>query len=710
MKEILYDLPKECLEEDIFGWSPIVNRISDIIKFQSKVDHSCFTIGVYGKWGEGKTSLMNMVCENLKNEKGIKIIHFNPWLFKDQESLLLDYFKTLQSGITNKKVVEKIKKYGPLVSIGISGVLNLALPGTGSLLKGSLDQVIDAVSEIKNDLASLKKEVNDSIILSKQHYLIIIDDVDRLDKDELHTLFKLVRQNADFVNTTYMIAMDAELVAKSIGCRFESGDEKSGKNFLEKIIQVPFFVPKVQRGHLNKMLNTLLLPKIEILLSESGKRTTKIDEIKESLNLYVSPLFNSAREIIVYINSLTIILPLVYKDVNISDLCLLEALKLFHPKGYNIIRQNKLIITDSIEPSFKDISESPEIRQHKRNDFIEKLFENIESDKTLYLKEIIERLLGPFISPSYHNNVHTLNEKSICSSYYFNNYFQYTHPDDIISDDETDRLIEDLGSASQEELIERFEFYYKTYGIDELKRVVYMILPMKNTYNINNDTVGLICVALARLSINKTRRFYTEPESGFHIEFNICDILNSYVVNRNENKLDGSITHDYEKQIEIIENIFLIEEILPFHLFLATHLYEKCNVCYSEREKIDKIFLKLIQQNIENNGIESMFTLGQTPTTVLFGIWKMMDSDNYTEQVNDYINNENFDVVRFVSKMIYNTDDKSYEKFCELFDADKIFEKLNKIDPKIILENQYSIGYFMRLHKINTNQYSKSES
>ena len=710
MKEILYDLPKECLEEDIFGWSPIVNRISDIIKFQSKVDHSCFTIGVYGKWGEGKTSLMNMVCENLKNEKGIKIIHFNPWLFKDQESLLLDYFKTLQSGITNKKVVEKIKKYGPLVSIGISGVLNLALPGTGSLLKGSLDQVIDAVSEIKNDLASLKKEVNDSIILSKQHYLIIIDDVDRLDKDELHTLFKLVRQNADFVNTTYMIAMDAELVAKSIGCRFESGDEKSGKNFLEKIIQVPFFVPKVQRGHLNKMLNTLLLPKIEILLSESGKRTTKIDEIKESLNLYVSPLFNSAREIIVYINSLTIILPLVYKDVNISDLCLLEALKLFHPKGYNIIRQNKLIITDSIEPSFKDISESPEIRQHKRNDFIEKLFENIESDKTLYLKEIIERLLGPFISPSYHNNVHTLNEKSICSSYYFNNYFQYTHPDDIISDDETDRLIEDLGSASQEELIERFEFYYKTYGIDELKRVVYMILPMKNTYNINNDTVGLICVALARLSINKTRRFYTEPESGFHIEFNICDILNSYVVNRNENKLDGSITHDYEKQIEIIENIFLIEEILPFHLFLATHLYEKCNVCYSEREKIDKMFFKLIQQNIENNGIESMFTLGQTPTTVLFGIWKMMDSDNYTEQVNDYINNENFDVVRFVSKMIYNTDDKSYEKFCELFDADKIFEKLNKIDPKIILENQYSIGYFMRLHKINTNQYSKSES
>jgi hypothetical protein len=297
-----------------------------------------------------------------------------------------------------------------------------------------------------------------------------------------------------------------------------------------------------------------------------------------------------------------------------------------------------------------------------------------------------------------------LNEKSICSSYYFNNYFQYTHPDDIISDDETDRLIEDLGSASQEELIERFEFYYKTYGIDELKRVVFLILHMKNSYNINNDTVGLICVALARLSINKTRRFYTEPESGFHIEFNICDILNSYVVNRDENKLDGSITHDYEKQVEIIENIFLIEEILPFHLFLATHLYEKCSVCYAEREKIDKIFFDLIKRYIEKYKIDSMFKLDQTPITVLFGIWKEVDSDDFNLQVNSFMMSDEFDVVNFVNKMIYNSDEKYYNKFCELFDADIIYSKLKEIDPEIIRENQSSLGYFIRMHRNNSEE------
>jgi hypothetical protein len=94
-----------------------------------------------------------------------------------------------------------------------------------------------------------------------------------------------------------------------------------------------------------------------------------------------------------------------------------------------------------------------------------------------------------------------------------------------------------------------------------------------------------------------------------------------------------------------------------------------------------------------------MFKLSQTPTTVLFGIWKEMDPDGYTEQVNNFIKSEEFDVVSFVNKMIYNSDEKYYNKFCELFDSDIIFEKLNEFDPEIISENQNSIGYFLRKYK-----------
>ena len=88
---------------------------------------------------------------------------------------------------------------------------------------------------------------------------------------------------------------------------------------------------------------------------------------------------------------------------------------------------------------------------------------------------------------------------------------------------------------------------------------------MKNFYNINNDSIGLMCVALTRLSLNDTRKYYTEPEVGIHIEFFICEILNSYVVSLDEKTRGESIIQDYEKQVEIIENIFSVEKYtFPF--------------------------------------------------------------------------------------------------------------------------------------------------
>ena len=83
----------------------------------------------------------------------------------------------------------------------------------------------------------------------------------------------------------------------------------------------------------------------------------------------------------------------------------------------------------------------------------------------------------------------------------------------------------------------------------------------------------------------------------------------------------------------------------------------------------------------------------------MFGIWKELDSDDYYLQVNNFIRSEEFDVVRLVNKMIYNYEEKYYNKFCELFDAHIIYSKLKEIDPEVIRENQSSLGYFMRKYK-----------
>ena len=83
----------------------------------------------------------------------------------------------------------------------------------------------------------------------------------------------------------------------------------------------------------------------------------------------------------------------------------------------------------------------------------------------------------------------------------------------------------------------------------------------------------------------------------------------------------------------------------------------------------------------------------------MFGIWKELDSDDYNLQVNNFIRSEEFDVVRLVNKMIYNYEEKYYNKFCELFNSDIIYSKLKEIDPEVIRENQSSLGYFIRKYK-----------
>lgn len=703
-QDIIIDSPKEKLEDDLFGWAPIVNRIADIIRLKSSVNHDCFTIGIYGKWGEGKSSLMNMVCENLSHEKNITIIHFNPWLFKDQESLLLDFFKTLQKGNISDEFVNKIKQYGPMVSLGVSGLVNLALPGMGTIVGKSLNKYIKAVSSIKSDISELKKEVNISICRSKKHLLIVVDDVDRLDKDELHALFKLIRQNADFVNTTYMIAMDVDMVAKSIGQRFEGGDEKSGKNFLEKIIQVPFYLPKIQRGHIHKLFEMYLFPRLEEILKEGGASTTSKTDIRVSFNSRIIPLFTTVREVIVYTNSLLLTLPLIYREVNISDFCQLEALKLFHPKAYDRISEEKRFLTEPIVtmrvPGRENEDEIKKIKEAKSN-FINELLEGALYEKSRLIRNIINDILYPFLSSSssvtfdiwkYEKN------KRLCTRTYFDKYFIYTSPDDIIGDTESDSFIKELPSIDEEALLNKFEHYYGKFGFNELMRVIHQVLSNKEWFELSNECVEKICIALSRLSVNKKRKQYSERE-GDQFEITISHLIETYIYNIENQGYGSRLIADDERQWKVVERILSEKEVELFHLFFATHICVNLSIYNNYTNEIDDLVLDLLRRFIDQRGIAPIFGLSPIPITTLFKIWNDKEPEKYKEKVNAYLSEVSTDVVPLVRKFMYDTRDEKFNDFWLLFDENIIYNRVKDINPDTVEDYHTSVGVFIKYYQ-----------
>ncbi|SRR6266487_5816801 len=87
------DQPINSKEEDRFNRWPFAQRIAETIALRS--DPSSIVLGIYGVWGDGKTSALHLLEEASKSYKDIIIVRFNPWLFPSEEQLLRGFFKTL---------------------------------------------------------------------------------------------------------------------------------------------------------------------------------------------------------------------------------------------------------------------------------------------------------------------------------------------------------------------------------------------------------------------------------------------------------------------------------------------------------------------------------------------------------------------------------------------------------------------------------------
>ena len=85
------DKPIDNKNKDWFNRNKFSSRISQTI-INIKRDEG-LVIGLYGVWGEGKTSVLNMIQNDLEEKDDIFVVKFNPWIFKDEDSQILNFLK-----------------------------------------------------------------------------------------------------------------------------------------------------------------------------------------------------------------------------------------------------------------------------------------------------------------------------------------------------------------------------------------------------------------------------------------------------------------------------------------------------------------------------------------------------------------------------------------------------------------------------------------
>jgi predicted KAP-like P-loop ATPase len=414
--------------EDRFQRGKFSKRIAETI-INRKSDEG-IVFGLFGAWGEGKSSVLNLIDKELKKTDNIISINFNPWRYVDEDSLLKNFFYEISKALDKDLDKWYEKLFGFLGKVG----------GNFKYKDIGLEGIAKLLSTV--GIETFKKRVNQFLIDSKNKLVIIIDDIDRLDKKEMYAIFRLVKLTADFSKTTYILSFDNNMVAAAIGDQFGEGGIKSGDSFLEKIIQVPLNLPKAQPDALKNF-------SIELIESAFSVNTLSItkEEWEEFINQFTTNVLSkigTPRLALRYGNALSFSLPLLHGEVNLVDLMLIEATKVFYPQYYNFIKHNSNYFTGSYH-LYENTKDEDKIKAFRTQ--TDELNKELNQNERFHISDLLSYLF-PTLNTIYENDElsdrarnKAYANKRIASSYYFDRYFSYTVIIGDISDIEFDELI-----------------------------------------------------------------------------------------------------------------------------------------------------------------------------------------------------------------------------------------------------------------------------
>lgn len=377
------DLPITKSAEDLLNRSSFADNLAKTIT--QYTFPTSFAIGLYGAWGSGKTSLLNMVFESIEHtDDSIVILRFNPWLCTDHRQLINQFFKQLANAIKMKKpkaqkAWELIDQYADVFDaaelIPVAGTfISLAGRLLGKQARMRVNQQSVDLQESKNQIINRMKEEELKIIVS-------IDDLDRLSEEEIIVVFQLVKSLADFPNTVYILAFDYDVVVRAL-CKVQHGD---GKDYLEKIIQMPFEIPMPRSEDIYDQFFSKLNSILGAVPEERWAKETWLELFQFGIKKYI----RSIRDVVRFTNVFLLKYELLKEETDPVDLLGLTSLQVFEPIVYSKLPRYKEALCGSGYFSLYSLD-----NQKHENKLKEVISALIPNDETVSDAEAAKSILG----------------------------------------------------------------------------------------------------------------------------------------------------------------------------------------------------------------------------------------------------------------------------------------------------------------------------
>ncbi|WP_179008741.1 KAP family P-loop NTPase fold protein [Winogradskyella forsetii] len=483
----IVDKPLTNISDDQLKYSDYAQIMTEKI-LNTTADKS-FAIGINAKWGTGKTSFLNFIKEQIiSKDSNIIQIDFSPWNIESPKAIISDFFETFE---------KELNKYNSNISRHLNNYSRKLLALNEIDSTKSTYKLLSTVLSKDKTLSALKQEIEKNINRIDKKIIVFIDDLDRLDNDEIIEILRIIRNTADFKNTFFLVAYDRNYIINAL-TRYNSYNKEG---FLEKIFQLEINLPNFNPIELRQKLfenlsiyfpdkkdtfTNVILPKVQTKISES---------LEENIQ--------SMRDVVLLSNGLIMNYENLKGNIDFKDLILIEILRIKYSSIYEILKSknNNFIVKNS------NRFECYSLRKDENEENIYKtVMEKYHNLNINYLNiGKIKNILSIVFNPEQVNHLSLINVSK------YENYFSYRLREITLNDpeflvkrnDSLNKLLEyitqSISKGYEHDLLKRFYSINNYKSFDDYKKIIKSIFYLaEHKSNKSNNVIGFEYEALLR--------------------------------------------------------------------------------------------------------------------------------------------------------------------------------------------------------------------
>ena len=319
---------------------PILDFVSysDAIVKIIKESHPNFTAGIIGEWGTGKTTLMNLIKNELEKDKeNIISVWFDAWKYENEkEFALIPLLKTINYSINDdnnekKRNLKEALKEAAIFTIGISNevvssiVTNYAGKELGGFFKKSLEDVTTKLVPRLKELKKLSEDDKNSIFYngiqniqdalnilrddnSDFRVIIFIDDLDRCSEDKVLEILESMKIFLSLDGIIFILGINQTKIVELINSKYKTD---KGEQYLKKFIQIPITLTEWNQDEVIKLIDNFLENDI---INQGYKEI-----VRDNKEIIATSIEQNPREIKRFLNNLIISYEVFVKVQKIED-------------------------------------------------------------------------------------------------------------------------------------------------------------------------------------------------------------------------------------------------------------------------------------------------------------------------------------------------------------------------------------------------------